>query len=45
MSDAVVIPLEEARVNRERGKRAKRLAGDITTPDVLKWIPDLGPIG
>lgn len=34
MSEGVILLLGQARANRERAKRAERLAGDITTPDV-----------
>ncbi|HUC68143.1 MAG TPA: hypothetical protein VMA53_22200 [Stellaceae bacterium] len=40
MSDAVATLLAEARAKRERAKRAKRLAGEISTPDVVRALLD-----
>jgi hypothetical protein len=40
VSQAVSILLDEARAHRAQAKRAKRLAGDITAPDVVRSLLD-----
>jgi hypothetical protein len=40
MPEPVVALLEQARANRERAKRAKRLAGEIPTPDIVLTLLD-----